>query len=137
MHKIIAPPKTPQKPSLDSPAICSVVFISLLHQHTLSSKLNFMAAVRCMPLQLDWIKFFLNCLSCVSLHCHSPQCFQCSGRDEWGRKVRRRYKESPKRSPELFSGNQSREQYCVYLGSRNALTLLDDNGKYSCVYSIQ
>lgn len=60
----IMPLKTPQTPSLDSPAVCTTTFISLFHQYTLSSKWNFMAAVRRMAPQLDWITFSKRPLLC-------------------------------------------------------------------------
>lgn len=80
------PSKNPtHTPALDPPAICTIIFISLFHQHMLSSKWDFMAAVRCTALQLDRITFLPSSLSCVHLRCHSSQCLPCSVRGEWRR----------------------------------------------------
>lgn len=132
---LITPQKNPQTQSLESPAIRSVVFISLLHQHMLSSKWDFMAAVRRTPPHLDWITFLPSCFSCVSFHCHSLQRSRCWVRNEWeGKKQNRR---RPECNLLPFSGSQSHERRSVDLGSRHALTSSNGDGKYACLCSLQ
>lgn len=80
MHNL----KPTQKPSLDSPAICSVIFISWLHQHMLSSKWNFMTAeTHASPAGLDWISSKLALLSLFSLSVFSSL-WQMSGEGRLG-----------------------------------------------------